>query len=115
MGTLLQDVRYGIRTLARSPGTTILVLVLLGVGIGANTSIFSLVNALYLKAVPVREPEQVVRIFAKRYAYEAGFSLPEYSSLLGRTSTLSGLAAETPIEQLHLVIDRDIHEVAGTF
>ena len=114
-GDMLQDLRYAFRTLSRSAGATALVLLLLAVGIGGNTSIFSLVNALYLKATPARDPGRLVRIFAKRYAFGAGFSLPEYSSLQGRTETVVGLAAVDRVAQLHLVNDGAISEVEGDF
>ena len=81
MGKLFQDTRYGIRVLAKTPATTALVLFLLAIGIGANTAVFSLVDALYLKALPVPEARRVVRIYAKRFRYGAGFSRPEYLSV----------------------------------
>jgi predicted permease len=56
----LQDVRYGARLLARSPGFTILALVMLALGIGANTAIFSLIDAILFRSLPVRDPSQLV-------------------------------------------------------
>jgi len=115
MESLIQDIRYGMRVLAKSPPTSLLILCLLAAGIGANTAIFSLVNALYFKAVPVQNASSLVRIYAKRYSYGAGFSQPEYLSLRDKTSTLAGLAAETQVAQLHLVMDREVREVEGFF
>src|SRR5262249_38536570 len=115
MGTLIQDIRYGVRTLSKNALSTFMGLLLLGVGIGANTSIFSLVNALYLKATPARVSSRLVRVFAKRYRFGAGFSLPEYNSLLDRVTTLAGLSAVDRIAQLHLVNDGAIQEVEGDF
>ena len=101
METLIQDLWYAVRTLSRNAGATILVLLLLGVGIGANTSIFSLVNALYLKSTPARDPDRLVRVFAKRYRFGAGFSIPEYLSLRGRTETLTDLAGSGTARPFH--------------
>ena len=55
-----QDLRYALRQFRKSPGFTAVAIVSLAVGIGANTAIFSLINALMLKSLPVREPEKLL-------------------------------------------------------
>jgi predicted permease len=57
---LLQDVSYGVRAMLRSPGITIVALLSLALGIGANTAIFSLLDAVMLRSLPVKEPERLV-------------------------------------------------------
>ncbi|MGB2623259.1 MAG: ABC transporter permease [Candidatus Acidiferrum sp.] len=76
MGNLLQDLRYGLRVLAKSPGFTAVAVLSLTLGIGANTTIFTLAKAIFLKSIPVKDPSTLMSLYST--AQSRGGPLQEY-------------------------------------
>lgn len=96
METLLQDLRVSLRRLRKTPGFTLIAVLSLALGIGANTAIFSLVNTMFLRPLPVEKPEQLVSLNNVSLNGEQNFpvfSIPNYRDLRDRNDVLSGLAA----------------------
>jgi hypothetical protein len=94
---LLQDLRHGLRMLRKSPGFTVVAILTLALGIGANTAIFSLMNALMFHSVPARDPATLVELL-HRYPDEPaynGFSWDAYQ-ILRQNHTLSDLVVASP-------------------
>ena len=87
MPNFVQDLRYGLRTLARAPGFTLMSVAVLALGIGVNATVFSLANAVFLRRLPVSNPGEIVRVYANRYS-NVGYR--KYVELRDRNSTLVG-------------------------
>lgn len=92
MRTLWNDIRYGVRMLAANPGFAAVAILSLAIGIGANTSMFSLADAMLLRPLPVTGPEDVVRVVSTSQPERYGrISFPDYIDFRDHAKTLSGL------------------------
>ena len=92
---LRRDVRDGLRALTRRPGFTAVAVLSLALGIGANTAIFSLVNAVMLREVPIAQPEELVHLYLHSPGFRFGtFSYPDYEDVRdGTTEVFSQIGA----------------------
>jgi len=99
---LIQDVRFGVRMLARQPGFAFVAVLTLALGIGANTAIFSLLDALLLKPLPIRQPELLVVVnIAKPDQPERGysvFSYPVFREMREKNTAFAGMFARSGLQ-----------------
>jgi predicted permease len=95
MENLVQDVKYSVRVLLKSRGFTIVAIITLALGIGANAAIFSLVNAVLVRPLPVQEPDRLVEIFTSSSSGDpwSRSSYPDYLDLREQKDTFSGVIA----------------------
>jgi predicted permease len=96
--TLVQDLRYGLRTLGRSPGFTLVAAATLALGIGVNSAIFSIVDAVLLRPLPFPESDRLVLVWATNTAdgsREDVASYPDFEEWQAQAASFSGLAAFT--------------------
>jgi predicted permease len=89
---MIQDLRYGVRMLLKNPGFTLAAVVCLALGIGANAAIFSVVNALLLRSLPVPQPGELVTV-GRGDGLGEPLSYPDFVALRERNEALAGLAA----------------------
>jgi predicted permease len=92
---LLYDLRYALRTLAKSPGFTAVAVLTLALGIGVNIAVFSVINGMLLRPMPVPHPEQIAVLAAQQGndpAYQ-GFSYPDYQDIRAQADVFSDIAA----------------------
>jgi predicted permease len=90
LDAIMQDVRYAMRALRSGPGFAAVAILSLALGIGANTAIFSLIDSLLLKALPVSHPEQLLQVTTAKNAY---FTNPIWEQLRDRQDVFSGIFA----------------------
>ena len=98
METLIHDLRYGLRTMRKTPGFTAVAVIALALGIGANTAIFSVVNALLLKPLPYKDAERLVLIwhtYPQLKLDQASVSAPSYVEYRDMTSSFDEVATAT--------------------
>jgi len=103
MESLLQDVRYALRMLRKSPGFAAIAVITLALGIGANTAIFTLFDQVLLRRLPVRDPQQLVQLHSsgsdtgrtssRSHDHGDYFSYPMYHDLRDRNTVFSGMLA----------------------
>lgn len=117
MDTFFHDLRYGCRLLLKNPGTALVAVLLLAVGIGANTAVFSFINTIFLKPLPLADSSGLVHIYGQgpHGHYWSGFSYPEYQRLRSQMHSVSDVAAEIRVAQLHLVSQQGVREISGSF
>src|SRR5918998_5167577 len=98
MGTLWQDVKFGVRVLLKSPAFTAVAVLVVALGVGANTAIFSVVNAVLLRPLPFEQPEQLVRVFGtnvRRNSLRRPHSFPNFADLRAQNSSFEAMSAYT--------------------
>jgi predicted permease len=128
MGTLIQDLRYGLRMLCKSPGFTVVAILTLAVGIGADTAFFSVVHAVLLRPLPYENPGQLVLLpeaNPKQGITDAGMSYPSLLELRDYShvfSNIAGLVSHSltltgrgePSEARTIVVTDNFFSVLGT-
>ena len=93
MGNLLQDLRYAIRMLAKSPGFTAAAVLTLALAIGANTALFSVINGVLLNPLPYPQPEQLLTLHESKPNFNTGsISYPNFLDWQKENHTLSSMA-----------------------
>jgi putative ABC transport system permease protein len=93
MESFIQDLRFGARMLLKNPGFTLIAVLTLAMGIGANTGVFSLVNTVLLRPLPIAQPERIVEITPQNKGLGFGFSYPYYQDFRDKNDVMEGLLA----------------------
>jgi len=117
--TLLQDIRYGLRMLRKSPAFTAVALITLALGIGANTAIFSIVNAVWLRPLPFPEPDRLIYLTSafsnqKDVTRPFAVSYPDFFDWRATSKSFSGMASYHGDSFTLTGLDQPLHVTAAT-
>jgi predicted permease len=111
---LIQDLQYGARILARSPGFTIMAVLVLGIGIGVNVAAFSFFNVVAFKPLPVRDPDSIVRLERRSLSsYTSEMAYPSFAFYRNQSKTLASATAVLGVPPLQ--IDDDLQPTSASF
>ncbi|HEY2800146.1 MAG TPA: ABC transporter permease [Chthoniobacterales bacterium] len=110
----LQDLRYGFRLLCKNPGFSVVVVLALAIGLGANTALFSLFDRVLLRPLPVQHPEQLVvlSVTNERAASDTSFSHPMYRQLRDNNAVFNGILAQAGVS-LNVAYGGESEKVRG--
>jgi predicted permease len=111
--TLFQDIRFGLRTLRKNPGLTSVAILTTALGIAANVTVFSVVDALFLRSVPAKNPERLVRILAPENDGGGYFSVPEFTYLREHLKSVEDLTTHYSTAPLYISANGETGEVQG--
>src|SRR6266480_3664678 len=123
MQILWQDVRYGLRMLAKNTGSSVVAVIILALGIGATTAIFSVVYGVLLRPLPYNKPQQIVRLWEMNAAgHRMNFADPNFEDIRLQASSLKALAeygsglqsvsgGSEPTRTMTAVVSRDFFQV----
>src|SRR5438094_7406875 len=112
---MLADIRFALRQLRKSPGFTLIAVLTLALGIGLNTAIFSLINDLFLRGLPFKEPQRLVHMYSnarERNLLELAISVPRFEHYRESQTILDGFGAEN-VSALTLTGLGDAWQVRG--
>jgi hypothetical protein len=113
MQSLLQDLRIGVRVLTRNPGSSLVIVALLSLGLGVTTVMFSLFDATFLRSLPVRHPKELVRMvqrYPKIGAYNS-FPYACYEALRDHATTLAAVIGETKYDHFAMTDPEPAEEI----
>jgi putative ABC transport system permease protein len=118
MSALLQDMRYGLRTLIKTPGFTLIALLTLGFGIGVNTAIFSVVNSVLLTPLPYRQSDNLVMLWGhntKEGVDNDPISYPNFADWKTLSRSFEDMAAVTPRWNFNMTGVGEPQDISGLF
>jgi len=118
MDTFLQDIRYGIRSLLKQPAFTAIAIITIALGIGANTAIFSVVNAVILRPLPYPDADKLVMLWSttpKDGNQEQPFSFADFNDVRAQAKSFSNIAAASPLWNFTLTGGGEPEPIQGLF